>query len=382
MTVLVVGSAHLDIHADRLPDAGFRAENARKYIGHIRVACGGTGLNVSSSLSLQGYDTTLLTIMNPNYLGRYRIEDALKALKIGYKIFFNSSVEQIFYLGHRRLVNGRLSTEVAICNDALVNLRIPPTVFEPLIENASHVVIGCNYTFECIKPILSHAIARGKVILLSGVGDQIVTSLNLARDWPSLAPIHLISLNLSEAQLIRNPGLKHPASALDDAALRKLCHFIVEHLPIEVVAITLGANGYALGFSDGAFFKYSAPSIAQFINSSGAGDAFLAALVAFKMDGKELRTDSTALASYVNRFVAPVLASPTSNMLNQLAGPIAPAIEALADRRMHAERRFSLKTNIIVSLSFMLIGFVLAHIESYGIIFVKYFEKIVMPWFG
>ncbi len=87
--------------------------------------------------------------------------------------------------------------------------------------------------------------------------------------------IDLLVANRLEAQrMLQAAGIVYDGIPENELAL-----LLKEHYECENVVLTLGAYGYA-GYSAGAAFSGSGVAVAAPVDTSGAGDGFLAALVA------------------------------------------------------------------------------------------------------
>lgn len=88
---------------------------------------------------------------------------------------------------------------------------------------------------------------------------------------------------ISAFPIYSSPKSKDGKSTVISPVYQKLCEFLTQHFPIQMVCITLGAQG-ALLYQKGVFFQHAGYQV-QVEDTVGSGDAFLSGFVKTYLEG-------------------------------------------------------------------------------------------------
>jgi adenosine kinase len=192
----------------------------------------------------------------------------------------------------------------------------PSLICDDIPSPNAHVVTDIDA--NQIIPFFLGAMGRSDQIDISSVND--VEHLIVSPDSPAGMTRHLQAVKKMGAKLVYSPGQTLPA--LDDAILQYgieeswmlICNdyemeLIAERLGKDqhsfgrerVVVVTKGASGADFFTPNGDFHVNAAP-VAKVVDPTGAGDAFIAGLVAGIRQGKSL-ADAAHVAAVAAAFV-------------------------------------------------------------------------------
>ena len=269
---VVVGGVNVDIGGRSL--APLIASDSNP--GLVRLSLGGVGRNIAHNLSLMGTDVRLLTAYGDDLNGE-RVAASCSELGID--------------LSHAlRVAGGNTSTYLYIADDqgemalAVSDMeiceKITPAYLAanlPLLQNAQVVVADANLSAEsleflaesCTAPLFVDPVSTVKAEKLRGI----------------LPKIHTLKPNRLEAELLS--GVKIESTADVEKAADALIAMGVHRM-----FISMGAEGVYAAMDDQRLRLPNLPG--KMVNTTGCGDAFMAALVWSYLEGMDLK--STALA--------------------------------------------------------------------------------------
>lgn len=244
--------------------------------GGVSISLGGVGRNIAHNLSLLGTDVRLLTAFGDDLHGQ-RISascaelgiDATHALKVP-----GAVTSTYLYIANP---NGDMALAVS---DMEVCKQITPAYLAanlPLLQNAQVVVADTNIPAEslvylaenCQQPLFCDPVSTVKAVKLLPILDR----------------IHTLKPNRLEAELLSGVPIrgKDDVPAAAKALLDKGVHRMF---------ISLGADGVYAATAQEQLWLPNLPG--HMVNTTGCGDAFMAALVWAYLEGSDLR--KTALA--------------------------------------------------------------------------------------
>lgn len=255
--VCVIGGSNVDIMGSS-PLIKSKESN----VGRVSISPGGVARNIAESLGRLGIPTYFIGAVGNDHFGSIII-DSLKEVNV-------------HLTGLRRIANISTGAYLAMLDDfrnmdcAINDMRITDhidkewvDICSEIISKASIVVLDCNLKSETIEAVMK--VAKGKIFV-----DPVsmTKSVNIV---PYLKELWGIKPNIYEAGVITNIKIE----SLDDAvmALRVMAQSNVKH-PV----ITMDKGG-VLAYDDGKIKHYLCKEVRP-VNSSGAGDAFLATWVA------------------------------------------------------------------------------------------------------
>ena len=264
---VVVGGVNVDIGGK--PFAPPVAADSNP--GTVSISLGGVGRNIAHNLSLMGTDVRLLTAYGDDIHG-HRVAASCSELGID--------------LSHaRRISGGTTSTYlylmdeqgemVLAVSDMEICKKITPTYLSAhlgLLQNAQVIICDANIPEEsliylaenCAVPLFCDPVSTVKAEKLR----------------PILHKIHTLKPNRLEAELLS--GVK--IETTEDVA--KAADALLE-LGVHRVFISMGANGVYAAMGSQRILLPNLPGNA--VNTTGCGDAFMAALAWAYLEGMDLK---------------------------------------------------------------------------------------------
>lgn len=255
--ITVIGGVNMDIsanltapfvHADSIP-------------GHVDMGCGGVARNIAHNLCLLGHHVQFVSIFGGDAFGAMchgQCESAGMDLSLSER---HEDARNGLYLCVNDLSGDMV---VAVADTEIIDL-ITPDFLAPRLEaiNASAAVVADTnlptaalrfLLDECRAPLFIDTVSTAKAV-------KVVEAMRQAR-----APrLHSLKLNSMEAFAITPCGTVGEAAAW------------LHKLGMEHVYITLGAGGVLASSSE---VREEIPALpVTVVNTTGAGDAFLAGVV-------------------------------------------------------------------------------------------------------
>lgn len=255
--VAVIGGANMDIGG--FPSAQLVMGDSNP--GRVRMTLGGVGRNIAENLVHLGMETHLITALGNDTNGHAIMSDCrAKGIHIDRSIIVNDMNTSVYLFMDD--VNGDLNCAI---NDMDIQLSITPEALAPhlaFLNSMDAVVMDANLSKETIRflaerlcvPIYADAVSAAKVYKLKD----------------ALAHVFCLKPNRIEAELLCNMQIR---DAIDgyEAAGRLL------KMGVKRVFLTMGSLGAICADESGCqFIPAGNPKI---VNTSGAGDAFTAALI-------------------------------------------------------------------------------------------------------
>ena len=255
--ISVIGGANVDLSAT-LNDA-FIAEDSNP--GHIEIGYGGVARNIAHNLSLLGTRAQLLTVFGGDLFGGL-IHDYCKQQGIDVHL---SDRETSLRTGVYLCINNHGGEMIAAVADTEVIRTITPEWLAKRsgeINQSDYVVADTNITEDAIRWLMENTTAP---LFIDGVSStkahRVINALKNAK----LPFLHTLKLNLKEALAVTE------TTTYAEAA-QKLLDLGVAH-----VYITLGGEGV---YCRNAAEEWLYPALpGEIVNTTGAGDAFLAGVV-------------------------------------------------------------------------------------------------------
>ena len=255
--VSIIGGANVDLSAT-LVDAFIAADSNP---GHIEIGYGGVARNIAHNLALLGAKTNLLTVFGGDLFGGLLHDYCIQQ---GIDVHLSdrlSSLRSGIYL----CINNPSGEMIAAVADTEVIRAITPEWLEQRsgeINRSDFIVADTNITEDAIRWLMENSTAP---LFIDGVSStkahRVVNALRKCK----LPYLHTLKLNLKEALAVTE-------KATYSEAAQQLLNWGVEH-----VYITLGAEGV---YCRNAAEEWQFPSLpGEIVNTTGAGDAFLAGVV-------------------------------------------------------------------------------------------------------
>ena len=253
----VVGGVNIDI-GGRSFEAVIPADSNP---GTITTSLGGVGRNIAHNLALLGTDVRLLSACGDDHNGQ-RVLNSCGELGIDASHMLRvTGVPTSTYL----YIAGPDGDMAVALSDMEVCKRITPEYLSTklsLLQNARAVAVDTNIPAEsllylarhCTQPLFCDPVSTAKAEKL----------------LPMLDRIHTLKPNRLEAELLSGISIHDRKDA--EAAVRALLDKGVGR-----VFLTLGGDGVCAGAGDTILWSGNLPG--RMVNTTGCGDAFMAALV-------------------------------------------------------------------------------------------------------
>jgi len=258
MTLIsVIGGANVDLSA-MLNDA-FIASDSNP--GHVEVGYGGVARNIAHNLSLLGARTQLLTIFGGDLFGGL-LHDYCKQQGIDVHL---SERESSARSGMYLCIHNHGGEMIAAVADTDIIKGITPEWLEKRsgeLNLSDFIVADTNIGEDAIRWLMDHVTVP---LFIDGVSSTKAHRVINALQKAKLPYLHTLKLNLKEALAVTN------TSTYAEAAQALL------NLGVAHVYITLGADGV---YCRNAAEEWLFPALpGEVVNTTGAGDAFLAGVV-------------------------------------------------------------------------------------------------------
>lgn len=262
---LVIGGANVDIVAYSDKAVALHDSNP----GRHEISMGGVGRNIAENLSRLGVQTKLLTVIGNDSNGEKLLTSG-KAVGIDFTPAMILEDERtstyISILDHdRELV-------VAISDMAIVD-RLDVEILKKqkaLIDGAKVIVLDNNLKPEVIGYLLT-TYAHKEIVF------DLVSGVKAERIKDQMKPVSHIKVNLLEGAILADMSEEDHHELIGDKLME---------MGIENVWMTLGDKGI---YYQNADTKMLYPSVAEkIVNTTGAGDAFVAGLTLGLFNGYTL----------------------------------------------------------------------------------------------
>ena len=269
---VVVGGVNVDIGGTSFAPLVYADSNP----GRVNISLGGVGRNIAHNLALMGSDVRMLTAYGDDAHGQQVATscaslgiDLSHALKVP-----GGTTSTYLYLTDEKGEMALAVSDMEICK------RITPEYLAEnlsLLQNAQVVVADTNIPAESLLYLAEHCTAPLFIDPVSTVKAEKIR--------PILHKIHTLKPNRLEAELLS--GVKIETDEDVQKAADKLMA-----LGVHRMFISMGGNG-VLAAMEGE--KLRLPNIpGNVVNTTGCGDAFMAALVWAYLQGTDLETTARA----------------------------------------------------------------------------------------
>ena len=270
---VVVGGANMDL-------LGLAQEAVKPHTsnpGKVSSSPGGVGRNIAENLARLGQACMLMAPIGNDTNGAF-LKHHCQQLDIQTQCMVVLEGESTStYLS---IVSDTGEMQIAIADMALIDQfgSAQLQAFLPQLKGASIVVLDANLSPDCLA------------FLVNSLPDQLffvdtVSVYKAARVVPFLSRIHSIKPNLLEAQAMAGTDFgPHPSNA----QLMQLATWFMEQ-GVKHLYLSLGAKGLLFCDVNQCFIMTPSVSVntSDIVNSNGAGDAMMAAIVNAWMQGND-----------------------------------------------------------------------------------------------
>ena len=259
--VTVIGGVNMDISA-ALTAPFVPADSVP---GQVTMGCGGVARNVAHNLRLMGHEVRFVSAFGGETFGEMCWRECEA---IGLDLTLSERCEGMrngLYL----CVNDQTGEMISAVADTDIISRITPEFLEArisAINNSAIVVADTNISTEALQYLIDNCTAPLMVDTVSTAkAPRVIKALQLSEKQC----LHALKLNLQEAQTVtRCNSAKEAAGHLTAMGIRQ-------------VYITLGSDGVYC--SDGTRHEHYSAIPSRVINTTGAGDAFIAGVAHAQM---------------------------------------------------------------------------------------------------
>lgn len=260
--VTVIGGVNMDISA-ALTAPFVPADSVP---GQVTLGCGGVARNIAHNLRLMGHEVKFVSIFGGETFGEMCWRECQA---IGLDLTLSERGENLrngLYL----CVNDQTGDMIAAVADTDIVDHITPTFLEKRIGEinaAATVVADTNISVESLQYLIDHC--SGAPLFVDTVSTAKAPRIIKALQQSQTKRLHALKLNLMEAQTATHC----------DTAIEAAQHLMA--MGVEEVYITLGSDGvFCCNRSRHEHLK-AIPT--RVINTTGAGDAFIAGLAHAQM---------------------------------------------------------------------------------------------------
>ena len=269
---VVVGGVNVDIGGTSFAPLVGADSNP----GKVSVTLGGVGRNIAHNLSLMGTDVRMMTAYGDDTYGQ---KVAASCSELG--IDLSHALRLPGYTTSTYLYIADHQGEMTLAvSDMEICKQIGPSYLAanlPLLQNAQVVVADANIPAESLIYLAENCTAP--------LFCDPVSTVKAEKLRPILHKIHTLKPNRLEAELLT--GVKIQTKADAQRAVDALLQMGVHR-----VFLSMGADGVCAAMGDQRVWMENIPG--NVVNTTGCGDAFMAALVWAYLEDMDLR--QTALA--------------------------------------------------------------------------------------
>ncbi|SCX88501.1 PfkB family carbohydrate kinase [Alkaliphilus peptidifermentans] len=256
--VCIIGGTNVDIQG--FPKENFVIRDSNP--GSVKISFGGVGRNIGENLVKLGIETKLISVIGDDPYGKRILTEALKTgldMSESLTLKGKSTSTYLSLLDEKGDMLGAIS-DMDIFNELTVQYLQEKN---HLLQHAALCIVDTNIPTETIEYALTHH--KDKVFFL----DTVSTS-KAVRIKDLIGKFHTIKPNRVEAEILA--GIK----INNEADIKRAGEYFLKK-GVRRAFITLGEGGvyYTNGIEDGIINA----SKREVVNATGAGDAFMAALI-------------------------------------------------------------------------------------------------------
>ena len=269
---VVVGGVNVDIGGRSFAPLVAADSNP----GAVTLSLGGVGRNIAHNMSLMGVEVRLLTAYGDDLNGE-RVAASCSELGIDLSHALRipgAATSTYLYLTDNEGEMALAVSDMSVCE------KITPAYLAanlPILQNAQVVVADANIPAESLRYLAEN------VTVPLFVDPVSTTKAEKLR--PILSKIHTLKPNRLEAELLS--GVK--IASKED--MEKVADRLTE-LGVHRMFISLGADGVFAAMGDQKLWLPNIPG--HMVNTTGCGDAFMAALVWAYLEGSDLEATAKA----------------------------------------------------------------------------------------
>jgi pseudouridine kinase len=269
--VVVIGAANIDVQG--LSESKLVLEDSNP--GKIVISSGGVGRNIAENMSRLGVATKLITVIGSDPYSKNMVEECKNCdIDMTHSLVIDG-MSSPMYLS---ILDNNGDMKLALCDNQILECMTQEFIKSKnqIIENAAIILLDTNLPQEILKYIADTY--KHKLLFIDTVSTKKALKI---KDF--IGSFNTLKLNRLEAEALS--GIK----IADYKDLPKLTAYFTEK-GVENTFITLGEDGVFYGKN--ANTKLQPTPKVTVINATGAGDAFMAALVYARLHDYDLDTTS------------------------------------------------------------------------------------------
>ena len=269
---VVIGGVNMDIGGTS--NQKLRAADSNP--GKVRMSLGGVGRNIAHNMSLLGVDTRMLTAFGDDL---YAQKIAASCGELGIDISRSLQVPGGATSTYLFIADQNGDMALAVSDMDIYEHLTPAFVASraPLLNNAQVVVMDTNIPADTIAWVAEH-------VNLPIFVDP-VSTVKAEKIRPILGKLHTLKPNRLEAELLSG------VTITDDASLNKAADILLG-TGLRRVFISLGGDGVFAADHNSRCHLPCLPG--KMVNTTGCGDAFMAAIVWAYLEGTDLENTAKA----------------------------------------------------------------------------------------
>lgn len=233
--------------------------------GRVTLGCGGVARNIAHNLRLMGHDVKFVSVFGGETFGEMCWREC-QAIDLDLTLSERcEGMRNGLYL----CVNDQTGDMIAAVADTDIISHITPEFLEariPAINESALVIADTNISTEALQYLIDHCTAP---LVVDTVSTAKAPRIIKALQQSEKKSLNSLKLNLQEAQAVTH------CSTAKETADR------LTAMGVEQVYITLGSDGVYC--SDGTHHEHLKAIPSRVINTTGAGDAFIAGVAHARM---------------------------------------------------------------------------------------------------
>ena len=255
--VTVIGGVNMDISA-ALTAPFVPADSVP---GQVTLGCGGVARNIAHNLCLMGHEVKFVSVFGGETFGEMCWREC-QAIRLDLALSERCQGQRN---GLYLCVNDMYGEMRAAVADTDIIDHLTPAFLEQridIINNSAAVVADTNINIDSLQYLIDHCMAPLFIDTVStNKAPRVITSLRQS----ATKRLHGLKLNLQEAQAVTR------CDSAQEAAAQLIA------IGVKQVYITLGSDGVYC--SDGTLSQHLPAIPTHVVNTTGAGDAFMAGVV-------------------------------------------------------------------------------------------------------
>ena len=277
---VVVGGVNVDIGGR----SHKRLVAADSNPGKVSVSLGGVGRNIAHNMTLMGVDVKMLTAMGEDVYGN-RIAASCTELGIDASRVLRTAdcaTSTYLYIADEEGEMALALSDMEVCD------RITPSYLaanQQVLQNAQVIVADTNIPVETLVYLAENCTAP--------IFCDPVSTIKAEKLRPILNKIHTLKPNRLEAELLSGVPIREKRDA------EKAAMALIEK-GVQRVFLSMGADGVYAATAQQQIWLSNLPG--NMVNTTGCGDAFMAALVWGYLQNMNLK--DTALAGLAAATIA------------------------------------------------------------------------------